>query len=407
MRSIRAGVLVLAFIVGLVQIAYAAPQPSEWVDAWAASPQPGIVGLPPIPDTKPFADQTLREIIHPEAGGSRARVRLSNTFGDRPLVVGSAKLARRSAGPVVDADSVHGLTFGGQQGITVPVGAEVLSDPVDMRVVPDADLAVDIYLPQNTGAVSQHFDARQTSYVAAGNQTGAANLASVSTVTSWFFLSGVEVAADRPTSGIVAFGDSITDGTNSTLDANHRWPNYLAQRLGHVRYSVVDEGIAGNRLLHDILGPNALARFDRDVLTQPSAKYVVILIGINDIGVPGAFNRPDEDVTVQQIIQGYRQLIDRAHQSGLRIFAGTLLPVGGSPYDTKANETKRAEVNAWLRNNAGHRDGFDGVVDFDRAIQDPAQPNHIRPIYDSGDHVHPNDAGYQLMANTIDTHWFN
>ena len=171
-RSIRAGALVLAFIVGLAQVAYAAPQPSEWIDAWGASPQPAVVGLPFAPDAKPFADQTLREIIHPEAGGSRARVRLSNTFGDRPLTIGSAKVARRSTGPAVDAGSVHGLTFGGQQGITVPVGAEVLSDPVDMRVVPDADLAVDIYLPQNTGAVTEHFDARQTSYVAAGTRPG-------------------------------------------------------------------------------------------------------------------------------------------------------------------------------------------------------------------------------------------
>ena len=187
------------------------------------------------------------------------------------------------------------------------------------------------------------------------------------------------------------------------MDANHRWPNYLADRLDHRRLAVIDEGISAGRLLHDVVGPSALARFDRDVLAKPSARYVISLIGINDIGLPGAFGRPDEEVSAAEIEQGYRQLIARAHQNGLRILAGTLLAIEGSPYGTVANEAKRQEVNAWLRGGAG---GFDGIVDFDATTRDPAHPARLLPAYDSGDHIHPNDTGYQAMANAVNLHWF-
>ncbi|AHI00813.1 SGNH/GDSL hydrolase family protein [Kutzneria albida] len=407
MISTRLGAAVLAAVAALAAVpATAAPQREHWVDTWAAAPQSGHGGIPFIPDAKPFADQTLREVVHPGTDGTRARVRLANTFGEHPLVIGAARLAKRTSGSAVDTGSARALTFGGRQTITVPVGAEVLSDPVDLRVSAGADLAVDLYLPQDTGVPTQHFDARQTSYVAAGNQVGAANLTAASTTTSWFFLSDVEVSTQRPTEAVVAFGDSITDGTGSTVDANRRWPNYLADRLAGRGLSVLDEGIAGNRLLHDIVGPNGLARFDRDVLTKPGARYAVVLIGINDIGLPGTADRPQEGITVDQLVQGYQQLVARGHEHGLRVYGATLTAIAGSGYDKPANEAKRQQVNAWLRSTAGHRDGFDGVVDFDAATRDAAQPSRINPAFDSGDHLHPNDAGYRAMAQAIDTRWF-
>jgi lysophospholipase L1-like esterase len=328
-------------------------------------------------------------------------VTLSNTFGDRPLVIGTASIAKHGTGAGIDAATSRPITFGGQASVTIPVGAEVLSDPVRLHLEADADLAVDVYLPGPTGVPTWHFDAQETSYVATGNQTGAPVLPAAKAVTSWYLLTDVSVSAPRA-AGIVALGDSITDGFGSTVDANHRWPNYLADRLNH-RGAVIDEGISAGRLLHDVVGPSALARFDRDVLAKPSVRYVVTLIGINDIGLAGALGRPGEDVSAADIEQGYRQLIARAHQDGLRIFGGTLLAIEGSGYDTPVNDAKRQEVNAWLR---GGTSGFDGIVDFDAATRDPAHPTRLLAAYDSGDHLHPNDAGYQAMAAAVNLHWF-
>ncbi|HKN57075.1 MAG TPA: SGNH/GDSL hydrolase family protein [Amycolatopsis sp.] len=375
----------------------------QWVDAWAASPQSGVTGVPVLPDARPLDDQTVRLVVHPEFGGDQVRVTLSNAFGDRQLVVGAASIARRATGAAIDPAKSRPITFGGQAGVTIPVGAQALSDPVRLRVDDDADLAVDVYLPGPTGVPTWHFDAQQTSYTTTGDHVGAQVLPAPATSASWYLLTDVAVSAERGTEGIVALGDSITDGYGSTVDANHRWPNYLADRLDHRRLAVIDEGISAGRLLHDVVGPSALARFDRDVLAKPSARYVISLIGINDIGLPGAFGRPDEEVSAAEIEQGYRQLIARAHQNGLRIFAGTLLAIEGSPYGTVANEAKRQEVNAWLRGGAG---GFDGIVDFDATTRDPAHPARLLPAYDSGDHIHPNDTGYQAMANAVNLHWF-
>ena len=250
----------------------------------------------------------------------------------------------------------------------------------------------------------------QTTYVSSqGDFTGAANLPVASTSQSWFFLSGVSVASRRSAGAIVALGDSITDGFASTVDANRRWPNLLAQRLQAVpqlrHLGVLDHGISGNRTLHDFIGPNALARFDRDVLSAPGVRFVVVLEGINNIGLPGAFGRPQEAVSAEDIIYGHRQLIDRAHERGLTIYGGTLTPFEGTVfpgYFTPAGEAKRQAVNHWIRTSGA----FDAVIDFDKAIRDPANPTRMLPAYDSGDHLHPNDAGYQAMANAVNLSLF-
>ena len=383
----------------------------RWVGTWTASPQ---APEPPIILATPaqFDNQTLRQIVHISVGGSRMRVRLSNEFGRTPLVVGSAHIARQLAGngASIMPGTDRTLTFGGRAGVTIPAGAPVLSDPVELDAPALSNLAISIHLPKPTTASTFHSLGVQTTYVSSqGDFTAAATLPTASTTTSWFFLSGVSVATRRPPAAIVALGDSITDGFASTVDANRRWPNLLAARLQakpslrHV--AVMDHGISGNRTLHDFIGPNALARFDRDVLVAPGAKWVVLLEGINNIGLPGAFGLPQEVVSAEDIIFSYRQLIDRAHEQGLRIYGGTLTPFEGTTfpgYFTPAGEVKRQAVNQWIRSSGA----FDAVIDFDKAIRDPAHPTRMLPIYDSGDHLHPNDAGYQTMANAIDLSLF-
>lgn len=291
--------------------------------------------------------------------------------------------------------------------VEIPPGAEALSDPVQLHIAPLQDLAVSIYLPQATGPATQHALGRQVNYVASGDHSLDANAGAFTTQTrSWYFLDDVDVqATNRDRGTVVAFGDSITDGFNSTVNANPRWPNDLARRLAALHgttMSVVDEGISGNRVLNDSIccGVNALARFDRDVLTQSGVKDVILLEGINDIGfsqLNSPLTAPATNVSAAEIIAGYQQLITQAHAAGVEIFGGTLTPFQGAGYYTAAGEAKREAVNNWIRTSHA----FDGVIDFDRAVRDPANPLVFLPAYDSGDHLHPNDAGYQAMAQAI------
>ena len=388
------------------------PRGARWVGTWTASPQ---APEPPIVLATPaqFDNQTIRQIVHISIGGSRMRVRLSNEFGRTPLVVGSAHIARQMAGngATIMPGTDRTLTFGGRAGVTIPAGAPVLSDPVDLDAPALSNLAISIHLPKPTPASTFHSLGVQTTYVSSqGDFTAAGTLPTASTTTSWFFLSGVSVATRRMPAAIVALGDSITDGFASTVDANRRWPNLLAARLqarpGLRNVAVMDHGISGNRTLHDLIGPNALARFDRDVLVAPGVKWVVLLEGINNIGLPGAFGLPQEVVSADDITFSYRQLIARAHEKGLKIYGGTLTPFEGTTfpgYFTPAGEVKRQAVNQWIRTSGA----FDAVIDFDKAIRDPAHPTRMLPMYDSGDHLHPNDAGYQTMANVIDLGLFD
>ena len=378
----------------------------SWVGTWTASPQPPE---PPFvaPVPAQFDNQTVRQIVHTSIGGKVVRVRLSNEFGTTPLVVDAAQIALQlpGGGASIVPGSGRTLTFGGRAAVTIPPGAPAVSDPVAMDVPALTNLAVSIHLPSLTQATTHHSLGRQTTYISSqGNFVTATDLPVAQTTQSWFFLTGVSVARPEPTAAIVALGDSITDGFNSTVDANRRWPNLLAQRLqAHpfLRHlAVVDHGISGNRTLHDLVGPNALARFDRDVLAAPGARFVILLEGINNIGFPGALGLPQQADTADDIIASYVQLIDRAHEHGLRIYGGTLTPFEGTAfpgYFTPEGEAKRQAVNHFIRTSGK----FDAVIDFDRAVRDPAQPSRMLPAFDSGDHLHPNDAGYQAMANAI------
>ncbi|MEO8938766.1 MAG: SGNH/GDSL hydrolase family protein [Burkholderiaceae bacterium] len=378
----------------------------HWVGTWTASPQAADALVTPVPAS--FNGQTVRMIAHVSIGGGTLRVRFTNELGTDALVIGSAHVALQSAGSTTIAGTDRTLTFAGASAVTIPKGAPMLSDPVDLNVPALGNVVVTIYLPDSTPAKTYHDLARQTTYVSGpDNFTNVTAFPTLSTTASWFFVSAVEVLASPRTVAVVTLGDSITDGYASTLDTNHRWPNFLAERLQASRrtssVAVMDEGISGNRVLHDAIGPNALARFDRDVLSQSGVKYVTVLEGINDFGLPAFF--PSEVVSADDVIAGYKQLIARAHAHGLLIYGATLTPfeVTTIPgYYTTAGEAKRQIVNAWIRTSRA----FDAVIDFDRAIRDPAHPTRMLAAFDSGDHLHPNDAGYRAMADAVDLRLF-
>jgi lysophospholipase L1-like esterase len=373
----------------------------RWTGTWGAAP----AGPPPAAGLQTFTDQTLRLIVHTSIGGNRVRIRVSNEFGTAPLRIGAAHIAVRGAGSDIAPGSDRVLTFSGNPTITIPAGAPVLSDPVELNVPALGDLAISLYLPGTVEATTIHNIASQTNYVSlAGDFTGAATLPVQRTVTFWPFLTEVDVDSAGP--AIVALGDSITDGTRSTIDTNNRWPDWLARRLQTVRdpvlgingrLGVVNRGISSNRLLSDpanlLGGRSILERFDRDVLATAGVRYMTLMIGINDIG-----NSPaTSPIPAADLIAGYRQVIARAHAKGIAIFGATLTPFEGAGYYSPEKEVVRAAVNNWIRSS----DEFDGVIDFDLATRDPAHPTRFLPAYDSGDHLHPNDLGYQAMGNAV------
>jgi lysophospholipase L1-like esterase len=358
-----------------------------------------------------FSNQTLRQITHITLGGSRFRVVLSNTFGVAPLTIGAAHLALRDTDAAIVPQSNRVLTFGGVARASVPAGAILVSDPVDL-VAPDAaDLAIDLYLPDDTAAmrspITTHPASWQTNYVSPpGNHAGAVTMP-VQTTTAyrrtdglpsatWFFLTRIEVLAPQQAGAIVTVGDSITDGTASTIDANNRWPDHLARRLAAAgkRMAVLNAGIGGNRLLNDAGGPGALARFDRDVIAQSGVTHAIVLEGINDIGQ----GRRNAWPSAADLIAAHGQMIERAHSRGIRIYGATLTPFEGANYWTPEGEAKRQALNEWIRTSKA----YDAVFDFDAAVRDPTHPTRTLAQFDPGDHLHLNAAGYQAVANTID-----
>ncbi len=400
--------------IGMVGTAGAAGTPqSHWAGSWAASPQPATPASLAGPGDRSaagFDNQTVRNIVYTSAGGSQVQVRLSNVFSNQPLMVGRVDIAVEKSGAALTPNTDHVLRFGGKSSITIPPGAEVVSDPMSMNVPALTDLAVSVYLPGATGPATYHSDAQQTNYISGtGNFAGQVSGAAFTTTSqSWYYVDDVNVLAPaRARNTVVALGDSITDGYQSQVNANDRWPNYLARRLQASRkgrpLGVIDEGISGNRVLNDsaCFGTNALSRLDRDVLTQDGVRDVILLEGINDIGFSqtpdSGCTAPNTDVSAAQIIAGYEQIIARAHAARIKIFGGTLTPFKGAAYWSPAAERKREAVNNWIRTSGA----FDGVIDFAAAVADPSDPQMISPAYDSGDHLHPNDAGYQAMAKAV------
>jgi len=394
---------------------WAAPLLGEnhWVVTWGASPAPQLGGETQMRQEKlVFENQTLREVVHLSAGGAEVRVRLSNAFGKYEAEIGAAHIALHGSGGSIVAGSDRVLTFSGRHMVTIPPNALVLSDPVKLNVPAGGQIAISLFLPKKTVGAGIHYAAQQTAYVAAGDVTGAEAVGGGGTMTSWVFLAGVDVLAPEAATAVVAFGDSITDGARSTVDANHRWPDFLAARLREKgrKLAVMDAGIGGNRILHDAqsnvrFGVSALARFDRDVLAQPGVKYVIVLEGINDLGHAGSSAPASETVSADDIIAGLKQLIERAHEHGLKIFGATLTPFEGTPFNgyfTPEKEVKRKAANEWIRTGGA----FDGVIDFDKAVRDPAHPGRMLASYDGGDHLHPGDAGYKAMGEAVDLSLF-
>ncbi|MBE1495270.1 lysophospholipase L1-like esterase [Amycolatopsis lexingtonensis] len=361
-----------------------------WVGTWAAAPASAVANTP-----DGYPGFSIRNVVHTSAGGGRARVHLSNAFGAAPLTFGHVTLAVQSDGPDAVPGTLRELTFGGAPGVVVPAGAEALSDPAELRVPADANLLVTTYVPTKSGPVTYHPAAAQTSYFTrAGDFAASESGVPYTEQTSvWHYVSGVDVQGGAEAS-IVALGDSITDGVGSQTGANHRWPDYLADRL-HGRFGVLNAGISANRLLLDVpgsgAGQNALSRFDRDVLSVGGVRTLIVLEGINDIQQTPHQTDPDA------ITSAYRQLVAQAHARGIRVVGATLTPFKGWRVYDETLEATRQAVNAFIRTGGV----FDAVADFDAAVRDPADPLTLLPAYDSGDHLHPGDAGYERMAAAV------
>ncbi|MEU7292433.1 SGNH/GDSL hydrolase family protein [Streptomyces exfoliatus] len=380
----------------------------DWRGAWAASPQSPTAPFGANWSQQGFDNHTVRQVVRVTTGGTRARIELTNRYGTSPLRITGATVARTAEGGAVRPGSVRHLRFDGRPSVTIPAGGTLLSDSAHLPVDAFGSLTVTLYLADETGPATFHHFSSATSYRATGDhRADLTGTAFEETSASWYFLSGVEVTGGRDTarrSGVVTFGDSITDGVGSTQDTDHRYPDELAERLaeaGRPR-AVLNHGIAGNQVVNDTTwaGEKALTRFRQDVLTEPGVRTVVILEGINDIGgstvdFPAAAT---PDVPVDRLIAGHRTLIREAHAKGLKVIGATLTPVKGSSYDSPANEAKRDAFNTWVRTSGA----YDAIVDFDRAVADPTDPDRILPAYDSGDGLHPNDAGYTAMAEALD-----
>ena len=402
---LRLILVVIALFLLLVtgRVAAGTSSQGDWLATWTASPQNAASGL--IPDLN---NQTLRFVVHTTVGGNQVRIRISNAYGTQPLQIGDAHVAIAAGGPAIVPGTDQPLTFGGQQAVTIPMGAVVLSDSVKFTVPALTDLAVSLYLPNAapSATVTEHYFADELGYISpAGDFTSSVSFSGATTISEWLLLSSMEVTPLSPVPAVVVLGDSITDGVGSTFGANRRWPDLLAARLlnnfGLQAPAVVNQGIAGNAILFDLSGQNVLTRFDRDVLSQAGVKGIIIEEGLNDVIASVDF--PSEGVTASQITWALTQLIDRGHDQALKVFGATLTPFGGSIFYSAAGETERQTVNVFIRTSRA----YDGVLDFDKVVRDPSNPTQILPAYDSGDHIHPNDAGYQAIVNAVNLQLFH
>ena len=403
MSSMRIGVATaICFVASL-----AFGQTTEhWVATWATAqqlmeiPAGGRSGAPPSNLPATFANQTVRMIVRTSLGGSRVRVELSNMLNAQSLEIGAAHIAIHKGGGAILEGTDRALMFGGSSRFTIPAGALAVSDPVNLDVAPLSDLAVSIYLPRDTGAPTNHPLGVHTAYISNGDVTSSIAMPDSKTMTAYAWLSSVDVVAPVNAFTVVALGDSITDGYATTLDADKAWPTLLAKRLNAdktQRVAVVNQGISGNQVLRDGAGLSALARFDRDVLSRPGVKWIILLEGINDINIRGRMDGPNA-LTSDELIWGYRQIITRAHAHGIKVIGATIMPEEGVPTASERGEQIRQTVNNWIR----AKGNFDAVVDFDMTVRDPQRPVRLKQQFDPGDHIHPNDAGNQAMADAFD-----
>jgi lysophospholipase L1-like esterase len=379
------------------------PDNQHWVGTWTAAPAPAEAGA--------ISNQTVRMNPRVSIGGDRVRVRISNAYGTRPLLVGAAWLGLRDKGPAVVPDSHKRLTFGGAEAATIAAGAFIVSDPVAFELPPLADITVSVYLPGELSVASGITGryARQTNYISPPGNFARSAVMPVGSITGeWFFVSGVDVLASAETGAVVALGDSLTDANISTIDAFCRWPDQLARRLqARPRgrpMGVMNQGLGGNRILHDIRGDSGLRRFDRDVLAQPGVTHVIVMLGTNDLR--NRWAKPEEEVNAEQMIAGMKQLSVRANTRGIKIFGATLTGFENETFLpgawTPEREKTRQAFNEWIREGGA----FDAIVDFDRALRNPDRPASMLPIYDCGDHLHPSDLGYNKMGDAIDLSLF-
>jgi lysophospholipase L1-like esterase len=408
-----AAVIFLLAMPGL--FAHAQEGKGKWVSGWSTAVQAPLP-FPGLPPTPVFENQTIRMVVRPTIGGQRLRVRFSNENGSSALEIGTAHVALGDHGSSILPATDHALTFGGHSSVKVPVGASLLSDPVDIKVPPFAEVSVSIYLPQSAAASTTHYWAQHETYVSGpGDFSGKREIPEASVKLSWYWLADIEIWTADLVGAVVTLGDSITDGVGASQGDYQDWPDLLAKRLkttsGAQSMAVLNEGIGGNRILHDGAGINALARFDRDVLAQPGVTDLIVLEGINDIGWPHMKPRAASDgaqlkdgpfasegVSAADLIAGLRQIIDRAHEHNIRVFGATLTPCKGADYFTTDGEVVRQAVNNWIRTGGA----FDGVFDFDAAVRDPSDPERFLPRLQSGDWLHPSVAGYSAMADAID-----
>ncbi|WP_405694513.1 SGNH/GDSL hydrolase family protein [Streptomyces sp. NBC_01185] len=398
------------------------PAPDErnarWVSTWTSMPQltePG--NMPPAPFTRAdsvLTDATLRQTVHVSAGGEHIRLRFSNAFGGAALPITKVSVALpldgKAGTSAVTAGTTRPVTFQGRSSVSVPVGAQAVSDPLDFRLAPGSDLTATVYLAtgQASTSITSHPGSRTTSYLRSGDHVADADLPGATPTDHWYFLSGVEVWSRSTTSAAVVLGDSLTDGRGSTTNGNDRWPDQLQKRLrsgaATSKTAVVNQAAGGNRLLDDGLGPNGLARLDRDVLAQSGVDRLLVFEGVNDIGTAEATPAAQQQVAAD-VIAAYEQIITRAHTQGIRVYGATLTPIGGNTaYDDPDGhrEQARRTVNTWIRTSGR----FDSVIDFDRAVRDPGAPRQLRADLDTGDHLHLNPTGYRVMAEAVPVHLF-
>jgi len=382
---------------GGISTGAAAPD-GGWVGTWATSQQ--LVEPANMPPAPGLSGNTLRQVVHASVGGGRLRVRFSNVFGDGPITIAATAIAPALGESRIDSASQRRLTFGGSASVTVPAGRDTTSDVVALALAPLTNVAITTHFRAVPTAVTGHPGSRTTSYIQPGDALAAPSLPGAVATAHWYVVAGLDVADPAPRAAVVVLGNSITDGRGSGTDRQNRWPDELSRRLqadpATRDVAVLNAGIGGNCVLRSCLGPSALARLERDVVRAPGARWVIVLEGVNDIGQ--ARTAADADSIARGLIEAYRRIVARAHDARMLVYGATILPFGGSFYDAPHREAARATVNRWIRTSRA----FDAVIDLDAAMRDPSQPSHLAPGADGGDHLHPNEAGYRMMAAAVD-----